>query len=60
MIDKVEMVQAFRIMPLLALVSVALGDAVNDLENQGRVALNAQLAKSKTCTKEKLMVRKEW
>jgi tyrosinase len=35
-------------------------DAVGDLQTKGRAALDAQLAKSTTCTSGKLMVRKEW
>lgn len=38
----------------------AAADAVGDLQTKGRAAVDAQLAKSKTCTKEKLQVRKEW
>jgi tyrosinase len=36
------------------------GDAVLDLWTKGLPALEAQLAKSKTCTKDKVQVRKEW
>ena len=35
-------------------------DAVSDLQDKGRTAWNAQLAKSKTCTAANLKVRKEW
>ncbi len=35
-------------------------DAVSDLQDKGRAAVNAQLAKSKTCTAANLKVRKEW
>jgi hypothetical protein len=35
-------------------------DAVGDLQDKGRAAWNAQLAKSKTCTAANLKVRKEW
>jgi hypothetical protein len=35
-------------------------DAVSDLQDKGRAAWNAQLAKSKTCTAANLKVRKEW
>jgi tyrosinase len=38
----------------------ASADPVSDLQNSGRAALNAQLAKSKTCTAANLKVRKEW
>jgi hypothetical protein len=45
---------------LLALTSTVAGDAVVDLQKQGRVAVNAQVQQSKTCTKETLRIRKEW
>ncbi|KAE9372312.1 Di-copper centre-containing protein [Stipitochalara longipes BDJ] len=35
-------------------------DAVSDLQDKGRAAINAELAKSKTCTAANLKVRKEW
>ncbi|KAF2112630.1 hypothetical protein BDV96DRAFT_648882 [Lophiotrema nucula] len=35
-------------------------DAVSDLQTKGRAAVDAQIAKSTTCTKDKLQVRKEW
>jgi hypothetical protein len=35
-------------------------DAVSHLQDKGRAAWNAQLAKSKTCTAANLKVRKEW
>ena len=37
-----------------------VADAVSTLQNNGRAALNAQLAKSTTCTAATLQVRKEW
>jgi len=46
--------------PWLLLMSLVNGDAVSDLQNKGRTAIDAALAKSKTCTKEKLQVRREW
>jgi tyrosinase len=61
------MVRAITLRGLYALlVSVSFlstlcaADAVGDLQTKGRAALDAQLAKSKTCTKEKLQVRREW
>ncbi|KAI1337879.1 Di-copper centre-containing protein [Xylariaceae sp. FL0016] len=39
---------------------LALSDAVSDLWDNGKAALDAQLAKSSTCTRDKLMVRREW
>jgi tyrosinase len=35
-------------------------DAVGDLQTKGRAAVDAAIAKSTTCTKDKLKVRKEW
>jgi tyrosinase len=35
-------------------------DAVNDLQTKGRAAIDAAIAKSTTCTKDKLRVRREW
>jgi hypothetical protein len=54
------MVQLLQAIALLALAGSSFGDAVVDLQNKGRPAIDALLAKSKTCTKENLMVRKEW
>lgn len=45
---------------LFALISLVNGDAVLDLQTKGRPNLDAQLANSKTCTKDKLSVRREW
>jgi tyrosinase len=46
--------------PWLLLVGLVSGDAVLDLQNKGRPSIDAQIAKSKTCTKDKLRVRREW
>ncbi|KAL2175532.1 uncharacterized protein P884DRAFT_301613 [Thermothelomyces heterothallicus CBS 202.75] len=46
--------------PCLLLPGLVSGDAVLDLQEKGRPAIDAQLAKSMTCTKEKLQVRREW
>jgi tyrosinase len=35
-------------------------DAVSDLATKGRPAVDAAIAKSTTCTKDKLQVRREW
>lgn len=35
-------------------------DVVSDLATKGRPAVDAAIAKSTTCTKEKLQVRREW
>jgi tyrosinase len=48
------------------LISVSLfsilcaADAVSDLAAKGRPAVDAAIAKSTTCTKDKLRVRREW
>lgn len=51
---------ALLAVPWLLLASLVSGDAVLDLQNKGRPSIDAQLAKSKTCTKDKLQVRREW
>jgi hypothetical protein len=44
-----------------AIASLATADAVNDLEATGRKQIDEYIAStSKTCTKEKLLVRREW
>ncbi|KAI0201444.1 Di-copper centre-containing protein [Astrocystis sublimbata] len=45
---------------LLLLAAGVYGDAVSDLWDKGKAALDAQLAKSSTCTKENMLVRREW
>jgi tyrosinase len=40
--------------------TLCAADAVTDLQTKGRAAVDAQLAKSTTCSKDKLQVRKEW
>jgi hypothetical protein len=49
-----------RLFGLLALAGLVAADAVSDLEAKGRPALDAAMAKSKTCSKDKLQVRREW
>ncbi|KAK4187244.1 hypothetical protein QBC35DRAFT_410854 [Podospora australis] len=51
---------ALLAVPWLLLTGVASADAVNDLEKKGRPQIDAALAKSKTCTKANLKVRREW
>jgi len=51
---------ALLAVPWLLLTGLVAGDAVQDLEKKGRPSIDAQLAKSKTCTKANLNVRKEW
>jgi len=46
--------------PWLLLAGLVSGDAVLDLQNKGRPNIDAQLAKSTTCTKANLKVRREW
>ncbi|KAK3298686.1 uncharacterized protein B0H64DRAFT_80542 [Chaetomium fimeti] len=46
--------------PWLLLAGLASGDAVSDLQDAGRANIDAQIAKSATCTKENLQVRREW
>lgn len=46
--------------PWLLLAGLASGDAVQDLEVKGRPAIDARIAQSTTCTKDKLQVRREW
>lgn len=51
---------ALLAVPWLLLLGLVSGDAVLDLQNKGRPAIDAAIAKSKTCTKENLQVRREW
>lgn len=45
----------------LSLLSVVLAaDAVSELAAKGRPSVDAVVAKSTTCTKDKLQVRREW
>jgi len=50
----------FSLLTSVALAGWAAADAVNDLEAKGRPALDAAMAKSTTCSKDKLAVRREW
>ena len=43
-----------------ALAGVVAADAVKDLQDQGRPALDAVIEQSTTCSKDKLEVRREW
>jgi tyrosinase len=40
--------------------AVSAQDPVLALQNQGRPQIDAAIAKSATCTKDKLQVRREW
>jgi tyrosinase len=51
---------ALLAVPWLLLTDVVSGDAVLDLQTKGRPSIDAQIAKSATCTKDKLKVRREW
>lgn len=51
---------ALLAVPWLFLFGLVSADAVNDLLIKVKPNFEAQLAKSKTCTKDKLQVRKEW
>jgi tyrosinase len=45
----------------ISLLSVlCAADAVSDLGAKGRPAVDAAIAKSTTCTKDRLQVRREW
>lgn len=45
---------------LSLLSALCAADAVSDLQKKGRAAVDAEIAKSTTCTKDKVKVRKEW
>lgn len=45
---------------LTLLTTLCAADAVTDLQTKGRPSIDAQLAKAKNCTKDKVLVRKEW
>lgn len=49
-----------RALAPVALASIAAADVVNDLENEGRPALDAAMAASTTCSEDQLQVRREW
>lgn len=42
------------------LTALCTADAVSDLQTKGRPAIDAAIASSTTCTKDKVKVRKEW
>ena len=45
---------------LLLFSGLVSADSLSDLQTKGRAAINAQLAKSTTCTAANLKVRHEW
>jgi tyrosinase len=52
---------ALLAVPWLLLAGLVSGDAVKDLQDKGRPALEAALARATNgCTKDKLQVRREW
>jgi tyrosinase len=46
--------------PWLLFLSLVAADATLDLQNKGRPNIDARIAQSTTCTKDKLKVRREW
>jgi tyrosinase len=40
--------------------ALATADVVGDLQTKGRPSIDAAIAKSTTCTKDRVRVRKEW
>jgi hypothetical protein len=54
------MVRFFAVAAAIALSGLVAGDALSDLEKKGRPQLVTALAASKTCTADKLSVRREW
>jgi hypothetical protein len=53
--------ELYALLVTFALLAVYVqGDAVGDLQTKGRPAVDAAIAKSTTCTKDKVKVRKEW
>jgi tyrosinase len=48
------------VVTLTVLLGPVSGSALNVLEEKGRVQLDVLLAESKTCTKDRLMIRREW
>lgn len=51
----------YALLLVLSLLSaLCAADAVSDLQTKGRAAVDAEVAKSTTCTKDKLQVRREW
>jgi hypothetical protein len=51
----------YALLAFLSLLNVlCAADAVGDLQTNGRAAIDAAIAKSTTCTKDKVRVRREW
>lgn len=49
-----------RVLASAALAGVVAADAVKDLQDKGRPALDAVIEESTTCSKDNLEVRREW
>jgi hypothetical protein len=61
MVDNFSLRAFYALFISMSLLSVlCAADAVSDLATKGRPAVDAALAKSTTCTKAKLQVRREW
>jgi tyrosinase len=61
MAGRVSLRALYALLVSLSLLSVlCTADAVSDLATKGRPAIDAAIAKSTTCTKAKLQVRREW
>ncbi|KAF2477543.1 Di-copper centre-containing protein [Lindgomyces ingoldianus] len=57
----ISLQRLFALLVSFSLLSaVCTADAVKDLQDKGRAAVDAVVAKSTTCTKDKLRVRREW
>jgi tyrosinase len=51
----------YALLIVVSLLSMLVrADVVGDLQTKGRAALDAAIAKSTTCTKDRVRVRKEW
>jgi tyrosinase len=61
MMAGLSVIRAYALLVAISLFStLCAADAVKDLQDKGRAAVDAVVAKSTTCTKDKLRVRKEW
>lgn len=52
--------QPLRLLASAVLAVIVAADAVEDLQDQGRPALDAVIEQSATCSKDQLEVRREW
>jgi tyrosinase len=61
MAGQISLKALYALFASVSLLSVlCAADAVSDLAAKGRPNIDAAIAKSTTCTKDKLRVRKEW